>query len=71
MGMCVAWDDSADLLHLQVGWALADLGLDQIGASRYSLGESGSWFWVEPWFALVCSFCSPRLKGSSYAGEYF
>lgn len=38
---------TADLMHLHVGWAFADLGLDQIGASRHGPGDFGSWLWVE------------------------
>ena len=43
MYVCAAWDDCAELLCLQVGWAFADLGLDQMDASRYSPGEFECW----------------------------
>lgn len=61
--MCVAWDDAADLMHLQVGWAFADLGLDQIGASRYGPGEFGSWLWVERWSAARVFILPSQAEG--------
>lgn len=47
MCTCVLPGMTADLMHLHVGWAFADLGLDQIGASRHGPGDFGSWLWVE------------------------
>lgn len=69
--MFASWVGCAALMHLQVGCMLADLGLDQLGASRYGLGEFGSWLWAELWSASRVFICSSRLKGSSYPGERF